>query len=261
MKKYNGFIRRVKFLRSPRFIFTIVLSFIFFYSGIKFQQSKNVELKPTVVESTKEIFPECISGLCPNYFQIDAVPTNNSPETAIVIPLAMTQGFGKLVIIGEGGKKLFDSDGLPGIWVEPTGDGNGFIMKYTSAVDEDFNRINYEARFVWKEGGFIKSEEGILEDTQTTRSQAEDLVKSLPEVKKQLKNSKTEWIVEAIDKHDVWTVQVAQVVIRCLENDEACGNLATFNWYDVDKKSGKIICSMFIYDEDGEYTDKLGECK
>lgn len=106
---------------------------------------------------TKEIYPECIAGLCPTYSQIDANPTNSSPETAIIIPLAMTQGFGKLVVVEEGGKKIFDSGGIPGIWVEPVADGNGFILKYSSTVDENMKRKNYEERYVYKNSQFIRT--------------------------------------------------------------------------------------------------------
>jgi hypothetical protein len=106
---------------------------------------------------TKEIYPECIAGLCPTYSQIDANPTNRAPETAIIIPLAMTQGFGKLVIVEEGGKKIFDSGGSPGIWVEPVADGNGFILKYSSAVDENMKRKHYEERYVYKNGQFVRT--------------------------------------------------------------------------------------------------------
>ena len=78
------------------------------------------------------------------------------PETAIVIPLAMTQGFGKLVIVGDGGKKLFDSGGLPGIWVKPVDDGNGFILKYTGSTDENLERESFDVRYIWRNGKFVE---------------------------------------------------------------------------------------------------------
>jgi hypothetical protein len=59
----------------------------------------------------------------------------------------MTQGFGKLVIVEEGGKKLFDSGGLPEVGVQPVKEGNGFILEYSSARDEKLNASHYGVRY------------------------------------------------------------------------------------------------------------------
>ncbi len=92
---------------------------------------------------------------------------------------------------------------------------------------------------------------------RVSKSQAENTVKSLPEVKSMLTDRGTEWIVEASDKNKAWNVHVAQIV----KDSDTLSHMATFNWYTVDKKTGKVVCSMFTYDKNGKFTDKVDSCK
>lgn len=85
-----------------------------------------------------------------------------------------------------------------------------------------------------------------------TKTDAENLVRKLPEVKDKLNNS-SGWVVNAEDRHDdYWYIQVAEVINDSSKGTTTgLGHTATFNWYKVDKNNGKIVCSMFNYDENG----------
>jgi hypothetical protein len=105
-------------------------------------------------EEIKEVYPECIAFLCPTYTNLD-VTGNHAEDTVIKIPMAMTQGTGKIVIM-EKGKKIFDSGVLANIGLEPLADGNGFILSYSSMMDKNLNRTNYQVRYAWENGQFLK---------------------------------------------------------------------------------------------------------
>jgi len=150
-------------------LFFIIMGYIlsiFTYSSI-FRYSKNnnnpnansinSKVDKMVITQPFQDYPECIADRCPKFIQVDAIPTNKSPETAVIIPLTMTQGFGKLVLVEAGGKKIFESGGHPNIGIENVNDGNGFIMKYSSALDENMNRKDYKIRYIWKNRKFVET--------------------------------------------------------------------------------------------------------
>ncbi len=82
-----------------------------------------------------------------------------------------------------------------------------------------------------------------------SKFEAEQLVKSQSEVAKLTADTTINWHVDAINKEDYWIVQVYQVV-QYKDHPEN-NHESTFNWYKVDKKSGQITCSMFLYDSKG----------
>lgn len=84
-----------------------------------------------------------------------------------------------------------------------------------------------------------------------TEQQAINTVKSLPEVKQLLtyKNSFV-WIGKRDDKN-YYYVQTGTLTDS---------HTATSNWYKLDSKTGKIVCSMFLYDQQGKFIGS-GETK
>jgi hypothetical protein len=103
-------------------------------------------------------------------------------------------------------------------------------------------------------GAYLVFPLSIYKHSPITKNDAEDMVKTLPEVRNRLQNAESEWIVNAEDrKDDYWYVQVAEVVEDIHSEDkERVGHTATFNWYKILKKNGEISCSMFAYDKTGK---------
>ncbi len=128
-----------------------------FKCSLNNQATKTVK-QPQASQVTKEVYPECIASFCPEYSEVNMVPTDRRGQTAIIIRTAMTQGAGKLVIVKNGGEKIFDSGVLPGISFKPADDGNGFILTYYSFYDENFNNERYDIRYVWIEDKFVKKQ-------------------------------------------------------------------------------------------------------
>lgn len=145
-------IKKISFLQiSTFFSILVILGFLVGFN----LKNNNALIKQQ--ELTNEIYPVCISDICPKYSYTD-VTHDNTPETTIIIPLAMTQGFGKLVIVEEGGKKIFDSGALPNVWIKPVDDSDGFILQYSSPMDENLKRKNYEVRYRYDKGKFVKTD-------------------------------------------------------------------------------------------------------
>src|SRR6266487_1161265 len=128
MKNKREFIIAVFFLLigvSAAYIFNIF-------------QELNI-LKPARVEQSASVInqeiPMCVAFRCPVYsdFTVDKDPIPND-ESIVIVPTAMTDGAGKLMII-KNGKILFESGEYPEISVEPVNDGNGFILCYETDLD------------------------------------------------------------------------------------------------------------------------------
>lgn len=148
-KKFTTVTPLSKFIAMALFI---TLPFFGLYLGIKYQEKSHRIDDFPITQNTKEIYPECIAYLCPTFTSTTLTDTNFE-DTVIKIPTAMTQGTGKIVIV-ENGKKIFDSGEKPSIGFEQLSEGNGFILKYSSALDENFKRENYEIKYIWKDGKF-----------------------------------------------------------------------------------------------------------
>ena len=86
-----------------------------------------------------------------------------------------------------------------------------------------------------------------------SETEAESIVRQLPEVKAFLaipyKDNSKPFIEVQDNDPSAWTVWVAEAV----RDNEMVGHSATFNWYAVEKRSGKILCSMFLFDEVGTF--------
>ncbi len=121
--------------------------------------------KDKVQESTtkQEIiisdYPYCFAEQCPEYFSMD-VDGDRQSESVVVQHTAMTQGAGKVLII-KNGKKIFETEELPQIWIkdEQAYDGNVFVLKYSSPLDMNGSRKDYERRYEYKDGVFTKGKE------------------------------------------------------------------------------------------------------
>lgn len=161
MKLSKKFTTVTPFSKLLALALFIILPFLGFYLGTKYQEKTLKIENPAVIESFKEVYPSCTLDGCPKYFEMTA--TNDKhyeyvrPVTGIIIQTAMTQGAGKLIIVDEQGKKLFDSGEQAGIGVEEVADGNGFILKYSSMRDENMKNINYEVRYIWKDEKFVEN--------------------------------------------------------------------------------------------------------
>lgn len=117
----------------------------------------------TIVEKVKESkIPECFAFKCPQYFSMTVDKDYRADESVVVIPMAMTQGAGKIMIIKKG-KIIFESDELAGIGVEGVEDGDGFILNYSSPRDENLNNVQYSVRYRYKNGKFEPEGQGEKE--------------------------------------------------------------------------------------------------
>lgn len=81
---------------------------------------------------------------------------------------------------------------------------------------------------------------------------AVEIIKSLPEVKKlQTYPHSFVWIDRI--EGNYFIIQTG--TINGFEDEVT--HTATFNWYKVDKDTGKIACSMHSYDNKGNYINKI----
>ena len=106
--------------------------------------------------------PQCYSFRCPVYYSFTVDKDSYTDESEVIVPTAMTQGAGKLMIIKKG-KIIFESLELMGIGVRSTGDGNGFVLTY-------FDQVNHEGsmkeqRYRYKNGEFVKDNEPATPNT------------------------------------------------------------------------------------------------
>lgn len=140
---------------SPHLKTIALISFSF---CVGFLANETLIQKPTPLTDSQQIteptpqviedYPECIAGLCPEYFSMD-VDEDDQAESLIIIPTAMTQGAGKIWIIDEG-KKIFESDEHMRIHAIQTREqidaSNGFTLSYGTKINssEDGVAITYK---------------------------------------------------------------------------------------------------------------------
>lgn len=94
-----------------------------------------------------------------------------------------------------------------------------------------------------------QNEVSVVNSESISKTEAEEIVKALPEIDTIMRDTEQKWFVMAEDRNDEhFYVQIAEVV----ENSDSNSHTATYNWYKVSKENGEIICSMFNYDEDGK---------
>lgn len=101
----------------------------------------------------------------------------------------------------------------------------------------------------------------LQNQNQITKIQAEEIVRNLPEVKNFLKilsDNKSGLFIHAEDgKNNLWTVQVAEVVEDSKVDGKYVSHTATFNWYEIEKSTGRINSSMYQYDKKGDLMKPL----
>lgn len=144
--------------------------------------------------------------------------------------------------------------------IDPSTDGNGFYVKHQVYDDQPmccplkyrlYRVINEDGKFrpVWEqEVTYIRfndfdMQQGISKDDVV------NLVSNYVEVRnfiERMKKSNQKIIIEANNQSDSrnWHVQVAE---------SYPDHTATFNWYTLDKQTGKLLCSFVIYDAKGNY--------
>lgn len=143
--------------------------------------------------------------------------------------------------------------------IEPSSDGNGFYVKHQIYDDQPMccplkyrlYRVIYEdEKFapVWEQEVTYIRVNGSDASEAISENNAITIVSNYPEVKnfiERMKKNNQKIIIEANNKSESsnWNVQVAEVYPD---------RTATFNWYTLDKQTGKLLCSFFIYDAKGK---------
>ena len=92
------------------------------------------------------------------------------------------------------------------------------------------------------------------------KKDALNIVRNLPEVKEYLKDgrqpvkSQTSEAAVSIDKENKnsWNVHVYSIETYAA-NLNIPSHEATFNWYSIDKCTGKILCELATYDAKGKF--------
>ncbi len=137
----------------PSFLLGTIL--MYWYSGRELEFKNKTE---SLVFETKQIrnqqIPECFAERCPEYFSMTVDKDVGWPSASVVIiPTAMTQGAGKIMIIKKG-KVIFETPEMPGIGIDSVENGDGFILHYSNPRDENLNNVNYSVRYRYRDGQF-----------------------------------------------------------------------------------------------------------
>jgi hypothetical protein len=85
----------------------------------------------------------------------------------------------------------------------------------------------------------------------SSKKSAEKTVEALPEVKAFMTNQQNTkpFVTTTDNSEETWSVNVGNVVT----STPGQNHTTTFNWYIVDKTTGKVKCSMYIYDTSGNF--------
>ncbi len=139
----------------------VSLGFFFGYV-IKNLDKRSPEETKLSLEPSQEVIqelPKCFAGICPLYYAMD-VDGDGNEESAVVIPTAMSQGWGKIWIIKDNNKVIFDSGEKMRIFLYQTKkqieDGNGFILQYGTEVN---STNGVEIKYIYKDGQFQPNDE------------------------------------------------------------------------------------------------------
>lgn len=81
-------------------------------------------------------------------------------------------------------------------------------------------------------------------------------IKALPEVSAYIKSQpeKSTFITTSENNANTWNVEVGTVVTNIPGQNHA----TAFNWYIIDKTTGKVKCSMYVYDTAGTFVRASG---
>lgn len=124
----------------------LIITGIFLIVGIAVASLFTNSNKST--SAVKSGIPECYAGRCPQYFSMDVDGDNSSSESVVVVPTAMTQGAGKVIVIKKG-KVIFESPELMRINAIQTKkqleSGSGFTILYGKEVNSNVgSEISYK---------------------------------------------------------------------------------------------------------------------
>lgn len=135
------------------YLIFILLGFVIGY----FSRSTKINVPAQKEKVVSQKLPECFLGRCPEYFSMD-VDGDDLSESLVIIPVAMTQGAGKLWVIDEG-KVVFESEEKMRIGVKQSPEevevGNGFTLLYAEEVNS--NDLT-EVKYVYEDGQFKPEE-------------------------------------------------------------------------------------------------------
>jgi hypothetical protein len=106
--------------------------------------------------------PQCYAGRCPVYYSFTVDNDPQADESEVIVPEAMTQGTGKLMIIKKG-KIIFESLSMMQISVRPNEYGDGFVIDYADKVNQSLQDQELKYRFV--NGKFVSDNRPIKPDT------------------------------------------------------------------------------------------------
>lgn len=135
----------------------LISAVVFYGLGRMTTSNLNTDLpeEQALITVEKQKIPECVVGRCPTYFSMDVDNDNKTSESVVVIPTHMTQGAGKVLIIKDG-EIIFETQVMPGIWVESVNDGNGFILIYKirDRIGDSSSDREIRVRYRYRDGQF-----------------------------------------------------------------------------------------------------------
>jgi len=138
------------------YLLLLILGFSAGYFLKSTTTAKQAVVENSPVKETKENkIPECFAGRCPQYFEMTVDKDWGSSASVVIIPTAMTQGAGKVMIIKKG-KVILETPEMPGIGIDNVDDGDGFILHYSSPRDENLNNVQYSVRYRYRDGKFVE---------------------------------------------------------------------------------------------------------
>ena|SRR6266567_2605540 len=149
-------------IKKREYIIAVIFLLVGIFVSYLFLKYLNHPPKNTVITKqdvpikTQEI-PECVAYRCPVYYSFTVDKDNFTDESEVIVPTAMTQGAGKLMIIKKG-KIIFESPEAMQIQVKPSNGGDGFILEYATDVNSP---ANVEVRYRFKDGKFIQDAKSI----------------------------------------------------------------------------------------------------
>lgn len=99
--------------------------------------------------------------------------------------------------------------------------------------------------------------QAVLAPTQSPQpistAKAESIIKGLPEVSKFIESPDGKNTTVSIEKTNPTTNTVTLEVSNIVTDAPGENHSTAFNWYILDKNTGTIKCSMYIYDSEGTF--------
>ena len=194
--------------------------------------------------------------------------THNTDESEIIVPTAMTDGAGKLLIVKKG-KIIFESPELAEIGIKASDDGDGFILEYET--ERDLLPVEYEARYRYKEGKFVEDLQ-LVEALYFTPSQPQKSISAESEAiaylrqKLQISQVKTYWLATTCVTYIAGEQQdYYQIEIHEYHNEGSCpgakGVSPLAAMFRVNKSDNNITVNDVFADKFIPFNDWIAENK